>query len=361
MVIIIRQLLLHFILWVSIGPVLGFTSNLNHYSKHKIPSADTITIGLLVENIHKGKDVTQAARLAIDSHNQGQPPPDNIFKLAIRFTDGPWGQAANRTVELIYQENAVALVGSLDGRTAHLVEQVTAKSHIPYLETKATDPTLSKAFVPWFFRLVPNDDQIAGAIVGNIYEEMGYSRVAVITDNTYDSNKARAAVIRKVADLSVANPNYYTLDNTDTGLAQLMPQLNAANCEAIVVLSKIKDLTLFSELSEAKIYIHAPQPSFSLVNPRQKVYAIDVVGNHSKYELFAGQFINQAGTEPSPEAVYVFDAFNLLINTINEGGTANGAIGNNLSNMGAYKGISGKISFDSHGNLKQLTRLVKIN
>ena len=46
-------------------------------------------------------------------------------------------------------------MGSHDGRNAHLVEQVATKSQVVFLSAWASDPTLSQAFVPWFFSCVP--------------------------------------------------------------------------------------------------------------------------------------------------------------------------------------------------------------
>ncbi len=72
------------------------------------------------------------------------------FKLVVRTTEGPWGAGSKESVGLVYEDEVRAIVGSLDGRNAHLAEQVVAKSHLVYMETKATDPTLSQAYVPWF-------------------------------------------------------------------------------------------------------------------------------------------------------------------------------------------------------------------
>ena len=50
-----------------------------------------------------------------------------------------------------------------------------------------SDPTLSQAFVPWFFSCVPNDRQQADALIEEIYSKRKYTRVAIISDNAYDS------------------------------------------------------------------------------------------------------------------------------------------------------------------------------
>ena len=106
-----------------------------------------MTIGLLVpDRSHAG--VIQAAELAIANANHtitGRA----VFKLAVRTTEGPWGAGSKESVGLVYEDESRVMIGSLDGRNGHLAEQVATKSPLTYMETFATEPTLSQAFVPF--------------------------------------------------------------------------------------------------------------------------------------------------------------------------------------------------------------------
>lgn len=327
--------------------------DLNSYLSYRQP--DTITIGLLVENEQKGLDAVNAAQLAITQANQSHTGSNKIFKLAIRNTDGPWGQASNKTVELIYDEKAVAVVGVLNGRTAHLAEQVTAKSHIPYLETKATDPTLSKAFVPWFFRLVPNDDQIAKAIVSDIYRERNFSTVAVISDQTYDDVRAVISFKKMISELEAANPEYFELENSEV-IANLANRLNNKHYDALVVLSASITSQSIMAATEAKVY-STRQLSTNSSKVQQSELTVEIVASQAKYDLFTAQYQGYANAAPSAESVYMYDTINLLIHAINEQGTSTGVIGEYLRSLSDYEGITGRIGFDGNGNLKRATKL----
>ena len=70
---------------------------------------------------------------------------------------------------MIYEDHVSLIVTALDGRNAHLAEQVTAKSHVVMLSTQSSDPTLSRAYVPWYFRMVPDDLQQSEIFVKEIY------------------------------------------------------------------------------------------------------------------------------------------------------------------------------------------------
>ena len=83
--------------------------------------------------------------------------------------EGPWGTGSKQAVNLVFDEEVVAMLGSHDGRNAHLVEQVSAKSRVVFLSAWSGDPTLAQAFVPWFFNCVPNDLQQADVLIEEIY------------------------------------------------------------------------------------------------------------------------------------------------------------------------------------------------
>ena len=94
--------------------------------------------------------------------------------------EGPWGTGSKEAVSLIFDDEVTAIMGSHDGRNAHLVEQVTTKTRIVFLSAWASDPTLSQAFVPWYFSCVPNDMQQADVLIKTIYKKSN-TKLAVIS------------------------------------------------------------------------------------------------------------------------------------------------------------------------------------
>src|SRR5450756_1253186 len=93
------------------------------------------------------------AEMAISKANEDGGFDGKPFQLVIRSMEGPWGTGSKQAVDLIFEENVCAIMGSPDGRNGHLVEQVTTKARIVFLSTWASDPTLAQAFVPWYFTL----------------------------------------------------------------------------------------------------------------------------------------------------------------------------------------------------------------
>jgi branched-chain amino acid transport system substrate-binding protein len=125
--------------------------------------AGNIKIGLLIPD-NGSIAAVQGAELAIREANENGGLNGRHFQLIIRSMEGPWGTGSKEAVNLIFEEKVWALLGSHDGRNAHTVEQAATRSIVVFVSAWTSDPTLSQAFVPWFFNCVPNDNQQAASL-----------------------------------------------------------------------------------------------------------------------------------------------------------------------------------------------------
>ena len=82
-----------------------------------------------------------------------------------------WGQASNAIVQLITQDEAVAVITSADGRIAHQAEQIANKLGAPVL-TLSSDPTTTRINIPWIFR-VGTERRGAGRVIAEEIYRLG--------------------------------------------------------------------------------------------------------------------------------------------------------------------------------------------
>jgi ABC-type branched-subunit amino acid transport system substrate-binding protein len=66
-------------------------------------------------------------------------------------SDVPWGKAADELVKLVYDPGVIGLIAT-DRASAHLAEQIAAKTFVPVIAI-SSDRALTSANVPWIFRL----------------------------------------------------------------------------------------------------------------------------------------------------------------------------------------------------------------
>ncbi len=128
----------------------------------------------------------QGAELAVEIANAHRGYEGDSFEIVVRTADGLWGAGSKASVDFVHDDNVLAIVTAVDGRNAHLAEQVASKSQVVQIATRATEETLSQAYVPWFFRIVPNDRQQADALIEEIYVQQEISYVYLLNEEGYD-------------------------------------------------------------------------------------------------------------------------------------------------------------------------------
>ena len=337
----------------------------------KIPEhpAKIIKIGLLLQDV-KSDQARDGAEMAVLKANEKQKINGRTFQLVTRSMEGSWGTGSKVAVDLIFNEGVCAIVGSHDGRNAHLVEQVAAKAQVVFLSAWASDPTLSQAFVPWFFNVVPNDLQQGMALCDEIYTKRKISKIATISNPGYDSKLALKNFLKILKNTGNADPLQFLADNSLNDFSVLLDQISKTD---------IKGIVLFGSAGASKKLIQ--QLRFRHMN--QQVFCSlsalgedDFVGynlknledvvlissaNYSTSEgfTFQNEFLKNYRQLPGAAAAFAYDGVNLIIESIQNSGTEREAIQKALAGI-HFKGITGSIQFDKRGNRNSAVNLVAI-
>lgn len=318
-------------------------------------SKEPIKIGLLIPD-NKSLAARQGAELAIRNANQKAGPDGKHFSLVVKSLEGPWGTGSKQAVSLIFDDKVSAIIGSCDGRNAHLIEQVCTKSRVVFLSAWSGDPSLSKAFVPWFFNCVPNYNQQADAFINEIYNKRKLTKIAVISDKTYDSELARDSFVKKSLLAGKNEPLKLSFSETDD-LKSITDQIKSSGVEGLVITGNVKSsASLIAKLKTLKISL----PVFGfLALPDEEKFSIKDFENvifispGSLYFQGTGSFRSdyqkEYGIQPGVVAALSYDGMNLLIHAMNSGGIDRESIQKALLKF-KFEGITGPINFDEKGN-----------
>jgi ABC-type branched-subunit amino acid transport system substrate-binding protein len=328
-------------------PVPGFSQSEKQY----------INIGLLLpDNSHS--DIIEAAELAIEEANRAGGYMNQEFRVLVRTTEGFWGAGSKESVSLVYEDNVRAIVGYLDGRNGHLAEQVATKSHLSYIETFATEPTLSQAFVPWFMRVVPNDNQQALAIIKQIQKEDS-GKICILTREDYDTRYAVKSLTKTLARESGKTAVLISLEKTGADQEALLEKILLNETEHLIIPFEDASMNriigkLREQMPELKVYgtLH---------------FSMGVEKRNEDWKLHEGLYIIKPLTRPGEDRIlsesrsaYVYDAVSLVIRAVRQAGTDRGAITEYISKSTYPEGATGSISFDELGNREDAARLFHI-
>jgi branched-chain amino acid transport system substrate-binding protein len=323
-------------------------------------NAANIRIGLLVPD-RKSIAAVQGAELAIREANERGGLNGRHFELVVRSMEGPWGTGSKQAVNLIFNEQVWALLGLHDGRSAHLVEQAATKSTVVFVSAWSGDPTLSQAFVPWFFNCVPNDNQQAASLIEEIYNKRKYKKIVVVSGDDYDSKTALDNFLKSVIKSGKPDPVKISYNKYNLKPDALSDEIfkTYANCIVLFCQPSVS-VKIVQQIRQRKMNIPL-FGSLMLLNENelspQELQVYDNIisipsGDWSGPENFAfrQKFKNTYNRMPGMVASYSYDGMSVLIGAIRDAGSSDREkIQKSIKNI-RYKGVTGLIQFDDKGN-----------
>jgi branched-chain amino acid transport system substrate-binding protein len=330
--------------------------------------ANTVKIGLLVNDQTSG-EAQNAAELAIRLANEKAGANGNRFQLITRSMEGAWGTGSNEAVNLVFEEKVWAILGSHDSRNAHLVEQVIAKTKVVFVSAWASDPTLSQAFIPWFYNCVPNDIQQAEVLIREMVENEKIQKIAVIAQKNYDAAKAMKSVKDELQRLGHPDAFISTHTYCSEQPEVCIKKIQNDGLEAVVLLGDGESSWELLELLRKK---GLEIPFFGTISmlETQNLGQIESETPLNLTVLGSGNWMksntldSQKGSSGSDGissaiAAYAYDGINVLIDAIKSSGFNRETFNETMAKTNK-NGVTGNIQFDKNGNRNNTLNLVKI-
>jgi branched-chain amino acid transport system substrate-binding protein len=332
-------------------------------------SGKTVKIGLLIQD-RNFVAAKHAAELAVRRANQSGGYEGVPFELVVLSMEGPWGTGSKQTVDLIFEKEVVAILGSNNGRNAHLVEQVSAKTRVIFVSAWSGDPTLSMAYVPWYFSCVPNDLQQADALIEEIFNREKINKIAAVSDNDYDSKLALSSFLKRLIISGKPDPKQFMYDNSVQDFSGLLDQIVKADVNGIILFGQpLASRRIMEQLRQMRISM----PVFGTlsVSGYQETEETELKSFESALLVTSGhwftpggqsfrkEFFKKYGYQAGPVAAYAYDGMNLIIKAIKNAGTEREEIQKYLKTV-KNEGITGSIRFDDKGNRTGAALLMKI-
>ncbi|MCD6200327.1 MAG: ABC transporter substrate-binding protein [Bacteroidales bacterium] len=332
-----------------------------------IARSQTLNIGLLIPDRHSTA-ARHGAALAIREANERGGYHGKTFHLVVKSVEGMWGVGSKQSVSLIFDDKVLAITGSLDGRNAHLAEQVTTKTKVAFVSAWATDMTLSYAFVPWYFRCIPDDKHQALALMRELYKNRRFSNVALIGTDAYDSGEAINTFIKLAESRGVGKPRKFIYKPSDNNLKKIIQSIKNADIEAVVLFTEPAFAAAFTSLyrqNNMSLPLYGTlalldDPKAHRLEWKYPEPVVTVSSNQwftKKGIGFQEKFLKVYGYQPGPVAAYAYDAANTIIEAVKKAGTDRDKIIEALSAI-HHQGVTGEIYFDEKGNRAEMPDLM---
>ena len=332
--------------------------------------SEPVKLGLLVPRGERGLAVRRGAEMALAVANRDGGFRGRPFELVVRSVEGPWGSGSKEIVDLVFEEHVWAILGPLSGRNAHLAEQVAARGHVALVSPWASDPSLTRANVPWFFRCVPDDRQQAAALVREIFGVRRLDRVAALAADSYDARVAEeafAAAVRE-AGHSLALRLPFTEAGGDFG--SLLDRLEDHGVQGVALFgprTTAVDFVLRLRARGMRQRLFAPLPMADRDFEDQERSALEqlvvVAPGHwgtSEGRAFRQAFRDAYDRPPTAAAAYAHDGMTVIIEAVRLAGLDRQRVRDALSAIDYRQGVTGRVRFDDTGNRVGRVELIEI-
>jgi branched-chain amino acid transport system substrate-binding protein len=315
-------------------------------------------------------------------------------RLVPRWSVDPWGTGVSQLARMVYEDQPLALLGSVDSATTHLAEQVVAKAQLPLVSPVATDKSVTLAGVSWMFSCAPSDAVIARVLVDDLLglaspgqakpltpapgprapteaDDQGEraqstglapsdrSGIALVTCTDHASRMMTREVLRefsrrgRLPDLRLEVP---------PGAAEVSRQLERlaeSKPGVVLVVAGAEDAARLVRAVRApglRIWgTHAMgRTRFrELAGPAAEGVRFPVLFTADPGDLRYGRFANRFQAErnraPDCAAVLTYDATRLLLEAIRRAGPNRTRIRDALTQLSPWPGLAGLIQFDGTG------------
>jgi branched-chain amino acid transport system substrate-binding protein len=259
---------------------------------------------------------------------------------------------------MVYDHGAWAILGAIDGASAHLAEQVALKARIALVSSGSTDVTANLAGVPWMFSCLPSDEAQAPVLADALASAAAGGPFAVAAASEHDAHAALVE-LRRVLDARRLTPAAFVeFDPLQEDPGPLGNRLLEVEPRAVVVLAPPEaGARLVREIRgrgfEGRVIGGAPLGLASFgraAGLAAEGVAVPLLWEpSSSWDTFARMYENRWGEPPDHAAAHSYDTVRLVAHAVRRAGLNRARIRDAIREIAPWRGVAGIVRWDALG------------
>jgi len=322
------------------------------------------------EIAHLGKDNELGARMAVDELNaKGLTIGGKKVKLELLTEDdGADPKQGTAAAQKLADAKVNGVVGHLNSGTTIPASKIYSENGIPQISPSATNPVYTRQGFKTTFRIVADDVQLGGTLGRYAIKDLNGKSISVIDDRTAYGQGVAEEFVKAVtaAGGSVASRQYTT--NKEKDFSSILTAIKATKPDVVFfggmdavagpMLRQMKQLGVNSRFMGGDGVCTAELPGLAGgALPKGQVICAEAGGVEGEEKVamdnFRKRFKEKFNVDVKLYAPYVYDAVNVLVNAMVKADSADPEkYLPVLAKTEGYKGVTGTISFDEKGDIK---------
>jgi branched-chain amino acid transport system substrate-binding protein len=322
---------------------------------------------------HLGKDNENGARMAIDELNaKGVKIGGKAVKFELLAEDDAGDpKQGTAAAQKLVDAKVNGVIGHLNSGTTIPASKIYSDAGIPQISPSATNPKYTRQGYKTAFRVVADDTQLGGTLGRYAVKQLHGKSIAVI-DNRTSYGQGVADEFEKgvkSAGGKIVGREFTSDKATDftailTSLKAKKPDIifyGGMDAEAGPILRQMKQLGIESKFMGGDGICSGELPKLAAGTMADNQVVCAEAGGIDEKDAaamkamtdFKTKFKAKFGTDVQIYAPYVYDSVNLMVAAMVKAGSAEPAkYLPVLAKTTGYKGVTGMISFDGKGDIK---------
>ena len=319
---------------------------------------------------HLGKDNELGAKLAIEELNaKGVVIGGKKAKFELLAEDdGADPKQGTAAAQKLADSKVSGVIGHLNSGTTIPASRIYSDAGIPQISPSATVTQYTNSGYKTTFRVVANDGQLGGTLGRYAASEMKAKSIAVIDDRTSYGLGVADEFIKGVKSAGGTIVGRESTNDKATDFTAILTSLKAKKPDVVFfggmdavagpMLRQMKQLGITAKFmgGDGICTVALPSLSAGSVADGQVLCAeaggVDAEGKKA-LDAFKARFKAKYKLDVQIYAPYVYDAVNVMVDAMVRAGSSEPAkYLPFLAKTSGYKGVTGLISFDAKGDVK---------
>jgi branched-chain amino acid transport system substrate-binding protein len=319
---------------------------------------------------HLGKDNENGARMAIDELNaKGTTIGGKKVKFELLAEDDAGDPKQGTAVaQKLVDSKVNGVIGHLNSGTTIPASKLYSDAGIPQISPSATNPKYTRQGFKTTFRVVADDVHLGGTLGRYAVKELKGKSIAVIDNRTAYGQGVAEEFVKgvKAAGGSIVDQQYTSDKATDftailTQIKSKKPDVlfyGGMDAEAGPMLRQMKQLGIDAKFVGGDGICSSELPKLAGgAMADGQVYCAEAGGvdpsQQAGLDAWKAKYKSKFGIDVQVYAPYVYDALNVMVAAMVKAGSADPKVYLPvLAKTEGYKGVTGNITFDEKGDIK---------
>jgi len=314
-----------------------------------------------------GRQQKLGVEIAMEEVNAAGGVNGNTFKFDVYDDQGLPNQALIAAQKIVSDKEVRFVVGHINSGCSLAALPTYAENNLPLVSGTNTAPSMTQQGYKNYFRTMQDDNAIIGQDTLFAIKELGYSKIAVMYENTDYGKGGRDAAMATLAENGLeAYADLSYVPSTDRDFSAQITTIKASGADAVLFVGEYTAASIFLKQRASLGLEAAMVGGSSCMNPKiieiagadaEGMYTLSPFDPNSTDEMvvtFMKKYSEKSGGEMAGEwSSHNYDSFMAYANalkTLKAEFTQEELI-NALHNMDAFKGVTGTIKFDEKGDV----------